>query len=128
MSVTVETGSTIAFDAFWKWLKHHPNCILRAGTVECYLYDQDAFHWHLEEDADRNPVVQLVQGKEMVAEMIVEARDVLFVQAVPDPESGEGHYLFELVGGSKDETYAVYHFLVAHGFEEEGRHKPALKH
>ena len=31
MSVTVETGTTVAFDRFWRWLKHHANCIVRAS-------------------------------------------------------------------------------------------------
>jgi hypothetical protein len=33
------------------------------------------------------------------------------------------------VGGSKDEPYAVYHFLMAHAFEEEAGHAAGgLKH
>jgi hypothetical protein len=132
MSVTVETGTTIAFDRFWRWLKHHSNCIVRAGTTDLVLHDQEAFHWHLEEDAERNPIVQLVWGKLLVGEMVLDVRDVLYVEATPD-EGGEAsgssaQYLFELVGGSKEEPYGVYHFLMAHGFEEEAGHPAGLKH
>jgi hypothetical protein len=127
MSVTVETGTTLAFDRFWRWLKHHANCIVRAGTVDTLLYDQDSFHWHLEEDTDRNPVVQLISGKLLVAEMILDVRDVIYVEATPEGTE-QGHFLFDLVGGAKDEPYAVYHFVVAHAFEDEARHAPGLKH
>ncbi len=127
MSVSVQAGTTLPFERFWRWLKQHVNCIVRAGTGDSWLHDQEAFHWHLEEDEQRSPVVQLVWGKLLVGEMVLDVRDVLYVQAVPDPEAGEpGHFLFELVGGG-GEPYPVYHFLLAHGFEEEGRHG-GLKH
>lgn len=128
MSVTVETGTTLPFDRFWRWLKQHVNCIVRAGTVDTYLHDQEAFHWHLDEDADRNPVVQLVWGKLTVAEMALDLRDVLYVEATPAEDGEAGQFLFELVGGSKEEPFAVYHFLMAHGFEEEVTHQGGLKH
>ena len=99
-----------------------------AGTSDTWLLDQEAFHWHLEEDDQRNPVVQLVWGKHTVGEMVLDVRDVLFVQAQPDPDGAEGHYLFELVGG-QGEPGAVYHFLLAHGLEgEEEPERPGLKH
>jgi hypothetical protein len=128
MSVRVQTGATLPFERFWRWLKQHSNCIVRAGTADAQLHDQEAFHWHLEEDSERNPLVQLIWGKLMVGEMALDVRDVLFVQATPDAEGGEpGQFLFELVGGSREEPYAVYHFLLAHGLEEEGE-RPGLKH
>jgi hypothetical protein len=127
MSVQVQAGTTLPFDRFWRWLKHHASCILRAGAGDTWLHDQEAFHWHLEEDEQRSPNVQLVWGKLLVGEMALDVRDVLFVQATPDPEAEEpGQYLFELVGGA-GEPEVVYHFLVAHGFEEEKQHG-ALKH
>ena len=127
MSVTVETGTTLAFDRFWRWLKRHANCILRAGTPDSYLYDHEDLHWHLDEDDDRVPTVQLMRGKQIMGELVLESRDVLFVQAVPDPDGEQGQFVFELVGGGGDEPYAVYHFLLAHGFEEEQSHRPVLK-
>ena len=127
MSVTVQSGTTVPFEQFWRWLKHHANCILRAGTTDVWFYDQEAFHWHLEEDDDRNPVVQVYQGKAMIAELLIDARTVLFVQATPDTEGEAGQFLFELVGGPQEEPAAVYHFLLAHAFEDEQKHG-ALKH
>jgi hypothetical protein len=127
MSVSVEAGTTLPFDRFWRWLKQHVNCILRAGAGDVWLHDQEAFHWHLEEDDQRNPSVQLVWGKLLVGELAMDVRDVLYVQATPDPDAPEpGPYLFELVGGP-GEAAPVYHFLLAHGFEEEGPHG-GLKH
>ncbi|MFL5270774.1 MAG: hypothetical protein ACJ79R_09665 [Anaeromyxobacteraceae bacterium] len=130
MSVTVETGTTLPFDTFWRWIKGHRACILRAGTVDTFLHDQEAFHWHLEEDTERNPVVQLIWGKLLVGELVMDVRDVLYVEATPEEGGEPGQYLFDLVGGSKDEPYAVYHFLMAHAFEEEAGHAAGggLKH
>ncbi len=131
MSVTVETGTTLTFERFWKWLKTHASCIVRAGTVDTFLHDQDAFHWNIEEDHERNPVVQLVWAKQLVGELVLDARDVLYVEATPDEEDGRGaagQFLFDLVGGSQEEPYSVYHFVLAHGFEEEKGHPSGLKH
>lgn len=129
MSITVQAGTTLTFEKFWKWVTTHPNCILRAGTQDSCLYDQEDLHWHFEQEGSHNAIVQLIRGKQLIGEMVVDARDVLFVQATPDPESGEKNYhLFELIGGPKDDSYAVYHFLLAHGFDEESGHSTALKH
>jgi hypothetical protein len=129
MSVTVQSGATIAFDRFWRWIKQHPNCILRAGTPDVWLHDHEDLHWHLDEDAERNPLVQLVRGKQLLAEIVLDVRDALFVQVTPEGgEGAERSYLFEVVGGGRDEPYAVYHFLVAHGLEDEGAHAAGLKH
>jgi hypothetical protein len=127
MGVTVETGTTLAFDRFWRWLKRHANCILRAGTPETTLFDHDELHWHLDEDEERVPIVQLLRGKQLLGEMVLEVREILFVQALPDPDGEQGQYMFELIGGGGDEPYAVYHFVLAHGFEEEASHRAQLK-
>jgi hypothetical protein len=126
MPVTVETGTSLAFDRFWRFLRRHPNCILRAGTADSYLYDADDLHWHLDEDDDRTPTVQLVRGKQILGEIVIDLREVLFVQALPDPDGEEGQYVFELVGGG-DEPYPLFHFVLAHGFDEEGAHRTQLK-
>jgi len=128
MSVTVQSGATVTFDRFWRWLKQHANCILRAGTHEVWLYDHDDLHWHLDEDQDRNPTVQLVRGKDVLSEMVLDVRDTLFVQATREEGAEEGQFLFEVVGGGRDEPYAVYHFLVAHGLDDPGTHPGSLKH
>ncbi len=127
MAVTVETGTTVAFDRFWRWLERHANCILRAGTPDAFLYDADDLHWHLDEDEDRVPAVQLLRGKQLLGEIAIEARDVLFVQARPDPDGEDGQTLFEIVAGGGEEPFPVYHFVLAHGFDEEAAHRTQLK-
>ena len=128
MSLTVQSGATLSFDRFWGWLKRHPNCILRAGTPDSWLYDQDDLHWQLAEGPERHPSVQLMRGKQVLGEIALDVRDVAFVQATVDSEEeGERRWLFEVVGGDRAEPYPVYHFVVAHGMEDE-QHQPALKH
>jgi hypothetical protein len=122
MALTVETGSTLSFDAFWRWVRRHANCILRAGTPDAFLYDAEDLHWHLDEDEERLPTVQLLRGKQLLGELLIERRDLLFVQALPDPDGEQGQFLFELVGGG-DEPYPMYHFVLAHAFDEEAAHR-----
>ncbi|MDQ3264415.1 MAG: hypothetical protein M3Y59_12250 [Myxococcota bacterium] len=130
MSINVESGTTLTFEKFWAWLRAHTNCILRAGTEEVWLFDHEDLHWHLEEDAKRAPVVQVIQGKKLLAEVALDVRDVLFVQASPDEAEGaQGATLFEVVVGTKEETYTAYHFVLAHPFEqEEEGHTSSFKH
>ena len=127
MSVNVETGSTLEFDRFWRWLKRHIHCIVRAGTPDAFLYDQDEMHWHLDDDDDRTPIVQLMLGKQLVGELVLENRDLLFVQVMPDPEGEAGHHLFELIGGESREPHAVYHFVITHGLDDSTAHRVTLK-
>lgn len=116
MTVKVEAG-TLSFEQFWKWLQRHTNCIIRVGNPDCYLYDHDDLHWHLDRDDQGGPVVELVWGKKLIADLSLELREVLFVEIVPDEQPG--HYLFEVIGGPKDDPLPVYSFLLSHGYEEE---------
>lgn len=127
MPVTVETGSTLPFERFWRWLRRHANCIVRAGTPDSFLYDADDLHWHLEEDEERVPTVQLLRGKQLLGEIAIDTREILFVQAMPDPDGEQGQFVFEAVGGGADEPYAMYHFVLAHGLDEESSHRAQLK-
>ena len=72
---------------------------------------------------ERERVVQLVRGKDLVGEIVLDPRQVLAVQATP---MEEGRYRFELVGSGSDE--ALYFFVVAHGFEENERHSRSVQH
>lgn len=130
MSINVESGTTLTFEKFWLWLRAHTHCILRAGTEEVFLFDHEELHWHLEEDAKRTPIVQLIQGKKLLAEVALDIRDVLFVQATPEEgEGAQGATLFEVVVGTKEDTYTAYHFVLAHPFEEEAQgHPSSFKH
>jgi hypothetical protein len=42
--------STFSFETFWQWLMRHPNCILRAGSPDAVLYDDEDLHWHFAAD------------------------------------------------------------------------------
>ena len=134
VSIKIEKGRTLSFDQFWDWLLDHPNCILRAGTTDSALYDLDAFHWHFSEEESGAPIIQLVRGKDLVGEIIIDPQDVQFVQVTADnsgaggEEGGAGRFLFELIGGTEGETFPMYHFLMAHGLEEEVVHQGGLKH
>jgi hypothetical protein len=131
MGVNIQVGSAIPFQQFWGWLKQHANCLLRAGSVDAFLYDHESLHWQLEEDGDGNPNVLQVLGKVVVAELVIETNEILFVQAIPDKESEQpGQFVFEVVGGPREEPYPLYHFLLTHGFEGEERssHPLSLKH
>ena len=52
--------TTLSFEDFWQWLLEHHNCILRAGTPETILYDEEEFHWNLTGNEAGNRVVQVV--------------------------------------------------------------------
>lgn len=126
MSVTVQSGSTMTFERFWAWLKDHPNCILRAGTPDCFLYDHEDFHWSLNVDGQQNYVVELVRGKRLIADLVIESADIQLVQSSPDVEEPQ-NVLFEVMSNVDGEQTAVYHFLMSHGVEEP-THKPEYKH
>jgi hypothetical protein len=121
-------AAPLTFDRFWRWLMDHPNCIVRVGSADSTLLDHDDFHWDFLEEDDGSAVVQLVKGKALVAELIIARRDILFVQASLDVEqAAQGFWLFELIGGPKDESFAVAHVLMSHGMEQTSGHQ-VLKH
>jgi hypothetical protein len=128
VSTSVQVPSTLRLEEFWSWLKEHCNCILRAGSADVELHDGDDLHWHLEGDA-REPVVQLIQGKRLLAALFMEVHDIAFVQAVASDEPEDRSTLFELVSTGKEGNFSPYHFLMAHPLETEvPNHGHGLKH
>ncbi|MGZ3461482.1 MAG: hypothetical protein ACXU86_23570 [Archangium sp.] len=118
MAIETETGVTLPFDQFWDWLLDHTNCILSIGTEESWLYDAEALHWVLFAEENGTPVVQLILGKRLVGEMVLDTTDLLHVQVTPDPENVErGSFLFKVVGGLKSSPRVRYTFQLAHGLE-----------
>ena len=108
--------STYSFEVFWTWLMRHPNCILRAGTAEAALYDDDDFHWHF---ATESAVVyvQIIRGKRLLGELGIDTDRVSYVQyAGEDPE---GEHLFELVVEVDAQNAASHFFVLSHGFDQE---------
>jgi hypothetical protein len=128
VSTQIQLPNAIRLEAFWAWLREHANCILRAGSADVELYDDQDLHWHLEGDA-REPAVQLVQGKRLLASLFLDVRDVAFVQTGPSDNPEEPSFLFELVSTGKEGNYVAYHFLMAHPMEPEApAHGHTLKH
>jgi hypothetical protein len=107
--------STLPFDRFWGWLLRHPNCILRAGTPEMALFDDDDLHWHFAAEGP-NFYVQVMRGKRLVGELLIEPERIAYVQATG--EEREGEYAFELITESEQERYALYYFVLSHGYDE----------
>jgi len=112
---TMELRTTLQFDPFWQWLQRHPNCILRAGTPEAVLYDDDDLHWHFGVEDERVLVVQLIRGKRIIGELLLEPETVTYVEEVPS-EAAEEH-VFELLAEAEDGRFAPYFFVMAHGLE-----------
>ena len=113
-----EPHSILVFERFWRWLIIHHNCIVRAGTDNAWLYDRDDLHWHLYEDEDGRRGVQLMRGKQVLGEFMLEAGEAGYVEAAPSTEA-EGHFEFQVLSGDEGHMHLVYHFVLAHGFDEE---------
>lgn len=115
MSTQTSVAFTLPFSKFWTWLQGHPNCILRAGTPEAVLFDDDDLHWHFSREDDGTLIVQLMRGKKLYGELAVTPADVTYVQVEP----GEGEeFRFDLLGDA-DSAVAAYHFVLSHGYDEE---------
>jgi hypothetical protein len=110
---------------FWRWLKLHYNCILRAGDDGCMIYDQPYLHWHLLEEEEDLLVVQVIRGKDLIAELIIDQRQIMYVEAVPQEDN---NVLFDLIGAVEDEPVSLVHFLLAHAYEDEGQDRHRWTH
>ncbi len=123
------TGAApLSFDLFWKWLQDHRNCLVRAGAGEAVLFDHESLHWDFFDEDDGRAVCQLISGKALVGELVVERSEVLFVQSSLDPEDpSRGYWVFECLGGPRDESFPLYHFVLTHGMEGAQGHQ-LLKH
>jgi hypothetical protein len=113
-----EPSSILDFERFWRWLVIHHNCIVRAGTDNAWLYDQDDLHWHLYEDVDGRRGVQLMRGKHVLGEFVLEGGEPGYVEAAPSTEA-EGQSEFQVLGGDQGQVHLVCHFVLAHGYDEE---------
>ena len=109
-------AATLSFDAFWAWLQAHPNCILRAGTPEAVVYDDEDLHWHFTAEGSDTLVVQLLRGKKLVGEILLAPAEVTYVQGAAGEDD---EYVFELVSETETDRVAAYHFVLAHGYDAE---------
>ena len=117
---------TLPFDTFWNWLTTHPNCIVRAGSGDAVLYDDEPYHWHFTAESDETLLVQVIRGKRLVGELFIEPERVAYVQSVPTEVEGE--FTFELVAETEGERFAAYFFVMAHGYEEAESSGPTRVH
>jgi hypothetical protein len=111
---TSSLGETLTIAELWAWLQLHYNCILRVGGSGFALFDQDDVHWHLGADPDGTHFVQIVRGKEILAEVFFNPADVHYVQTSPGEEE---QVLFECFGGDEGQSAPLCHFLMTHGYD-----------
>lgn len=114
---------TLAFDAFWGWLVGHPNCILRAGTPESVLYDDEEIHWHFASEGPERLIVQLIRGKRIAGELVVEPDQVAYVEITSGEQEGE--WVFDLIAENESERFSAYYFVLSHGYDGQEGSVPA---
>jgi hypothetical protein len=114
---------TLPFDTFWAWLTAHPNCILRAGTLEAILYDDDDFHWHFGHEDASTLLVQVIRGKRLVGEILIRPDQITYVEGMAGAQEGE--FVFELIAETETERLSACHFVLTHGYEHDTDHLAA---
>ncbi len=107
---------TLSFAEFWAWLATHPDCILRAGTPEAILYDDEELHWHFAEEEPQTLVVQVLRGKLLVGELLIAPDQIAYVQAGVGDRNDE--FVFELITETENDRFAAYFFVLVHGYDE----------
>ena len=121
--MAVEPGAvnptpTLSFQVFWDWIVLHPNCILRAGTPEAVIYDEQDLHWHFGTENSDTLIVQVIRGKRLMGELLVQPEQVTYVQGFEGAHEDE--HIFELVSETEKQRLACYFFVLSHGFDDDG--------
>ena len=111
------SSPTLSFQIFWDWLLAHPNCILRAGTPDSILYDDEDLHWHFAAEGAETLVVQVIRGKRLMGELLIQPERVAYVQGLEGDQEAE--HIFELISETASERIAAYFFVLTHGFDEQ---------
>lgn len=106
---------TLSFQEFWDWVIRHPNCILRAGTQDTVVYDDEDYHWHFAIEAPDTPLVQVIRGKRLVAEILIARDRIAYVQGATGDLEGE--HLFDLVIDDEAGRVTAYFFVLSHAYE-----------
>ncbi len=106
---------TLTFETFWQWVMQHSNCILRAGTRDALLFDDEDLHWHFAAD-ESTVFVQVIRGKRLMGELVIDTTRVAYVQALREEPDGE--WAFELVSEGGTELTAEYYFVLSHAFDD----------
>ncbi|MEW6338009.1 MAG: hypothetical protein ACOY3Y_18640 [Acidobacteriota bacterium] len=121
-----EPTTTLPFDQFWQWLNDHPGCIVRAGTPEAILYDDDDLHWVFGREDERTLLVQVLRGKRVVGELFLEPDQISYVEGAP-PDTAEEHS-FELIAETESDRSVVGFFVLTHGLDEPEEATPRRVH
>jgi hypothetical protein len=121
-----EPKTTVPLDQFWTWLGEHPNCIVRAGTPEAILYDDDDLHWLFGREDERTLLVQVLRGKRVVGELFLEPELVSYVEGVPADSPDE--HSFELIAETESDRSVVGFFVLTHGLDEPEDATPRRVH
>lgn len=109
--------NTLPFDAFWAWLAQHPNCIVRAGTPEAILYDDESLHWQFFAENDSTLLIQAVRGKRLAGEFLIEPEMISYVEMHEGDQEGE--FVFDLISENENERLVSYYLVMAHGYLDE---------
>jgi len=112
-----DSTPTMTIDAFWEWVTTHPNCILRAGTREAAVFDDDDLHWHLTREGSEVLLAQLIRGKRLLGELMIPRNQIAYVQGALGDQQGE--FVFELVSDSDSAPQALFFFVMTHGYEAQ---------
>jgi hypothetical protein len=110
-----QDSPTLSFDEFWRWLVLHPNCILRAGTADTVLYDDEDLHWHFASEAPDALLCQLIRGKRLLGELVIKPETVAYVQGYRGDHDDE--FVFEMIEEAEEDRTAVYFFVLSHAFD-----------
>ena len=121
-----DTTPTMSIDTFWEWVTAHPNCILRAGTREAAIFDDDDLHWHLAREGSEILLVQLIRGKRLMGELLIPRDQIAYVQGGMGDQQGE--FIFELVSGSEAAQPSQFFFVLTHGYEAQTELDPRRVH
>ena len=106
---------TLPFATFWNWLTNHPDCIVRAGTPEAVLYDDEDLHWTFIQEEPETLVVQVLRGKLLVGELLIAPDQISYVQGTRGEREDE--HVFELVTETESDNFAAYFFVMVHGYD-----------
>lgn len=106
---------TLSFQDFWDWMIRHPNCILRAGTQDTVVYDDEDYHWHFAIEAPDTPLVQVIRGKRLVAEILIARDRIAYVQGAAGEVDNE--HLFDLVVEDEAGRATAYFFVMSHAYD-----------
>ncbi len=109
------TTPTLSFQDFWDWLIRHPNCILRAGTQDAVVYDDEDYHWHFAIESPDTPLVQVIRGKRLVAEILISKERIAYVQG--SVGEVEGEHIFDLVVEDEAGQLTAWFFVLAHAYD-----------